>query len=205
VNRPWRRLAASGSTGWPKNEVWEQQVINPIWDYIDRMPDNGVLYIRHGNADGGVDNIVHRWIQTVLAIRASSPATATMPSLRRSDVEIIEELAPADWSSCNPHCKDVKADGSPHRRPNPGWPDTPRRGALEDYCPSAGHWRNPEVVGFTYSGPPNRHERKHYQPIPDARVSLLMAWNYNNSPGTTATVRHAAAMGVPHRTWNAYG
>lgn len=206
MSRPWRRLAVSGSTKWPAGEAWEGVVANEIEDYLLRLPENCILYIRHGNADDGVDNIVHRWAQGYLAaLGGLAMGTPGTPVPIRPDVEIVEELVPADWETCNPTCRPTKADGSPHRRPNPGWPDRPRRGSLEDYCPSAGHWRNPEVVGFTYTGPQNRHERKHYHPIPDVAVSLFLAFVYNNSSGTSATLRHAQTVGVPWRAWGAYG
>lgn len=203
MNRPSRRLAVAGSVAWPQEPTWRATVTDELWGYLNRMPPDSTLYVRHGDADQGPDRIAHDWVERIRAAQAqaTSGSSATRPRL---DVEIFEEGLPADWALCNPTCKEFKADGSPHRRPNPGYPDNPRRGHLPDFCPSAGHWRNPNVVGFDYGGPPNRCERKHYTPIPGCRVSLLMAWIYNNSPGTTATVRHAATMGVPHRTWNAY-
>jgi hypothetical protein len=206
MSRPWRRLAIAGSVGWPQGPAWHAVVTDELSDYLLRMPENSTLYVRHGDADEGPDAIAHLWAsspRSALVAHMQGQAGPAIPN--RADVEIIEERLPADWAACNPHCKEFKADGSPHRRPNPGYPDHPRRGHLPDYCPSAGHWRNPNVVGYLYDGPPNRCERKHYTPIPDARVSLLMAWNYNNSPGTSATVRHAITMGVPYRVWGAFG
>lgn len=206
MNKPWRRLAVAGSVTWPQEPTWQTVVTDEFWDFLFRMPPDSTLYVRHGDADEGPDSIAHHWAALLLADQEKAATGSDRPVANpRLDVQIIEERLPADWATCNPHCKDVKADGSPHRRPNPGYPDHPRRGHLPDYCPSAGHWRNPNVVGYLYDGPPNRCERKHYTPISDARVSLLMAWNYNNSPGTSATVRHAITMGVPYRVWGAFG
>lgn len=206
MSRPWRRLAVSGSTAWPKSRPWEEVVTDKIEDYVLRLPEHAVLYMRHGDADEGVDNIVHRWVAWYLECMAAlAVGTPGPPVPIRPDVEVIEETVPADWASCNPTCRPIKADGSPHRRPNPGYPNAPRRGSLPDYCPSAGHWRNPEVVGFTYTGPANRRERKHYQPIPDVHVSLFMAFCFNNSPGTMATLGHAQTVRVPWDAKGAYG
>lgn len=187
-----RRLAVAGSISWPTTVAWEAEVTEPIWSYLTRMPEDSTLYLRHGDAAQGPDNIAHRWYVALTSGLVVNP---------RPDVRVVEEPVPADWENCAPWCKPLKANGEPHRRPNPGYPGSPRRGNLADYCPAAGHRRNPNVVGFHMVGD---GKTPTYTPLPDVQVNVLYAFILNDSPGTTSTVQHAQRNRVPHRTWSAY-
>ncbi len=168
-----RRDAVTGSQRW--RDEWQPYLWSRLDERWQQTRPGEVYVIRHGGADDGADRHVHEWV----AYRQANPDP------RYARVE--EEVVAADWENCDPAsraCKPVKADGTPHRKPNPGWPHNPRRGGKPDYCPAAGHRRNPDVPAH-----------------PDHPVNVLHAFILDGSPGASATVKAADAAGVDSITY----
>ena len=146
-------IAVTGSREHPDTMV----ATSAVADYVLNIAP-GPVVVRHGDCPGenSVDAAVARWIDDCGLL-----------------LGVTADPMPADWDNCTDRCPTTPG----HRRTKkPG--DVAHPGLLDDYCPTAGPWRNARMLA---KGP---------------TAKLLIAAPHGPSIGTRGCIKLARAAGI---------
>lgn len=163
AHRRTLKVLITGSRDWPKVSVIQGAL---DWLLAAAALPKRRLVIVEGECPSGADKMAKVW-----AIRQGA--------LSEGPKKVSLEGIPADWDTCAPGCRPG------HRKPKRGGGTDLHPGRRLDYCPTAGHRRNQDMV--------------------DSGADVCLAFIKDASEGATHCADAARAAGIVTVEWTMTG